>query len=107
MGIFRKKKKSRRKYEPDYRRYDAISDRKRAESRQTFRRTVAAVFFAFLFLFVINCHHPFLQSLPVFINFLLFYQFLIKHLYFFIFFPYAIVFANFYEFLLLLWFIKQ
>ena len=46
MGIFRKKKKEKRRYEPDYRRYDAISDRKRAESRQTFRRTIAAVFFA-------------------------------------------------------------
>ena len=33
-----------------YREYDAISDRRKAESRQTVRRTLAAVFFAFLFL---------------------------------------------------------
>lgn len=33
-----------------YREYDAISDRRRAEGRQTVRRTIAAVFFAFLFL---------------------------------------------------------
>ena len=30
--------------------YDAISDRRKAERRQTVRRTIAAVFFAFLFL---------------------------------------------------------
>ena len=33
-----------------YREYDAISDRRKAERRQTVRRTFAALFFAFLFL---------------------------------------------------------
>ena len=71
MGIFRKKKKSRRKYEPDYRRYDAISDRKRAESRQTFRRTVAAVFFAFLFLMptVLTFTNSFMTSSEISANY--------------------------------------
>ena len=41
-----KDKKSGRQY----REYDAISDRRKAESRQTIRRTMAAVLFAFLFL---------------------------------------------------------
>ena len=42
----KKEKVSREKY----REYDAISDRRRAESMQAFRRTLVAVFFAFLFL---------------------------------------------------------
>jgi len=71
MGIFRKKKKARRKYEPDYRRYDAISDRKRAESRQTFRRTIAAVFFAFLFLMptVLTFTNSFMTSSEISANY--------------------------------------
>ena len=70
MGIFRKKKNTR-KYEPDYRRYDAISDRKRAESRQTFRRTIAAVFFAFLFLMptVLTFTNSFMTSSEISANY--------------------------------------
>ena len=71
MGIFRKKKKTRRKYEPDYRRYDAISDRKRAESRRTFRRTVAAILFAFLFLMptVLTFTNSFMTSSEISANY--------------------------------------
>ena len=70
MGIFRKKQ-STRKYEPDYRRYDAISDRRRAESRQTFRRTIVAVFFAFLFLMptVLTFTNSFMTSSEISANY--------------------------------------
>ena len=50
MGIFRKKQEENIIVYEDYREYDAISDRRRTESRQTFRRTIAALFFAILFL---------------------------------------------------------
>ena len=43
-------KKAKRAPKPEYREYDAISDRRKAERRQTVRRTIAAIFFAFLFL---------------------------------------------------------
>ena len=71
MGIFRKKKKARRRYEPDYRKYDAISDRKRAESRRTFRRTVAAILFAFLFLMptVLTFTNSFMTSSEISANY--------------------------------------
>ena len=49
MGLFKKKKNEISK-KPEYREYDAISDRRKAERRQTVRRTIAAVFFAFMFL---------------------------------------------------------
>ena len=57
MGIFGKKSQDnsieRKEGEPlqaVYFEYDAISDRKKRERRQTVRRTLAAMFFAFLFL---------------------------------------------------------
>ena len=43
-------KKAKTAKKPEYREYDAISDRRKAERRQTVRRTIAAVFFAFMFL---------------------------------------------------------
>ena len=49
MGLFKKKKNEISK-KAEYTEYDAISDRRKSESRQTFRRTIAAIFFAFLFL---------------------------------------------------------
>ena len=49
MGLFKKKKNEISK-KAEYTEYDAISDRRKTESRQTFRRTIAAIFFAFLFL---------------------------------------------------------
>ena len=71
MGIIRKKKKQIRKYEPDFRRYDAISDRKKAESRQTLRRTIAAFFFAFLFLMptVLTFTNSFMTSSEISANY--------------------------------------
>ena len=71
MGIFQRKKKEKRRYEPDYRRYDAISDRRRAESRRTFRRTIAALFFAFLFLMptVLTFTNSFMTSSEISANY--------------------------------------
>ena len=55
-------KKAKRAPKPEYREYDAISDRRKAERRQTVRRTIAAIFFAFLFLSFLRPQYSHLRT---------------------------------------------